>query len=240
MCRTAVGRTWTKARVLASWSGSIGKRTHPAYVYGFVDRDWRTRAWWPSNSLRVSRVGTRILAAWGLFTLVLPVFLHPCRAVLCWVAHANVFLVPPSLRALHTPDVPAILSSIVYHVHTSLARQTYNFGNLGVYQSSALSVRDNLLVRFCPTSPRLCPHPDRRTPREQVSWNEMPLHSSRNARARVLPLPQCPHGPRPRRRPPPGAQAASRGSDVAVRQGPRERGTGSPRAHLRGYWQRYK
>ena len=33
------------------------------------------------------------------------------------------------------------------HVHTSLARQAYNLDNLGAYQASALSVRDNLLVR---------------------------------------------------------------------------------------------
>ena len=49
--------------------------------------------------------------------------------------------------------MPAITKSVVNHVHTSLARQAYNLDNLGAYQASALSVRDNLLVRL------LLPHP---------------------------------------------------------------------------------
>ncbi|KAI0702666.1 hypothetical protein C8Q76DRAFT_802266 [Earliella scabrosa] len=46
-----------------------------------------------------------------------------------------------------TTDTPAITKSVVNHVHTSLARQAYNLDNLGAYQASALSVRDNLIVR---------------------------------------------------------------------------------------------
>ena len=43
-------------------------------------------------------------------------------------------------------EVPEITKSVVNHVHTSLARQAYNLDNIGAYQASALSVRDNLLV----------------------------------------------------------------------------------------------
>jgi starch phosphorylase len=44
-------------------------------------------------------------------------------------------------------DVPSITKSIVNHVQTSLARQAYNLDVFGAYQASALSVRDNLLVK---------------------------------------------------------------------------------------------
>lgn len=36
--------------------------------------------------------------------------------------------------------------SIVNHVQTSLARQAYNLDNLGAYQATAMSVRDDLIV----------------------------------------------------------------------------------------------
>ncbi|KAL7278510.1 hypothetical protein ACG7TL_007509 [Trametes sanguinea] len=62
-----------------------------------------------------------------------------------------------------TSEVPSITKSVVNHVHTSLARQAYNLDNLGAYQASALSVRDNLLV----------------------NWNETQLHYSRKAPKRA-------------------------------------------------------
>ena len=43
-----------------------------------------------------------------------------------------------------------ITKSVVHHVHTSLARQAYNLDTLGAYQATALSARDNLLVRSIP------------------------------------------------------------------------------------------
>ncbi|PIL26155.1 hypothetical protein GSI_11910 [Ganoderma sinense ZZ0214-1] len=60
-------------------------------------------------------------------------------------------------------DATTITKSVVNHVHTSLARQAYNLDNLGAYQASALSVRDNLLV----------------------NWNETQLHYSRKAPKRA-------------------------------------------------------
>ncbi|KAI0641026.1 glycogen phosphorylase [Trametes meyenii] len=62
-----------------------------------------------------------------------------------------------------TKEVPSITKSVVNHVHTSLARQAYNLDNLGAYQASALSVRDNLLV----------------------NWNETQLHYSRKTPKRA-------------------------------------------------------
>ena len=56
-------------------------------------------------------------------------------------------------------DVPEITKSVVNHVHTSLARQAYNLDNIGAYQASALSVRDNLLVRRVAGTPRPAPSP---------------------------------------------------------------------------------
>ena len=67
------------------------------------------------------------------------------------------FFSPSHLRDSSRPflasDTTAITKSFVNHVHTSLARQAYNLDNFGAYQASALSVRDNLLVR------RICPVP---------------------------------------------------------------------------------
>ncbi|CAA7263964.1 unnamed protein product [Cyclocybe aegerita] len=60
-------------------------------------------------------------------------------------------------------DVDAITKSFVNHVQTSLARQPYNIDNLGGYQATALSVRDNLLV----------------------NWNETQLHYTRKAPKRA-------------------------------------------------------
>ncbi|KAJ7588532.1 glycogen phosphorylase [Mycena floridula] len=60
-------------------------------------------------------------------------------------------------------DVPKITKSIVNHVQTSLARQAYNLDDLGAYQAAALSVRDNLLVK----------------------WNETQLHYTRTAPKRA-------------------------------------------------------
>ena len=54
--------------------------------------------------------------------------------------------------------MPAITKSVVNHVHTSLARQAYNLDNLGAYQASALSVRDNLLVRLLLPMSRVLVH----------------------------------------------------------------------------------
>lgn len=45
-------------------------------------------------------------------------------------------------------DVADIAKSIVNHAQTSLARQPHNLDDLGAYQASALSVRDNLLVNW--------------------------------------------------------------------------------------------
>ncbi|KIP06577.1 glycosyltransferase family 35 protein [Phlebiopsis gigantea 11061_1 CR5-6] len=45
-------------------------------------------------------------------------------------------------------DVDTITKSVVNHVHTSLARQAYNLDDLGAYQASALSVRDNLIINW--------------------------------------------------------------------------------------------
>ncbi|KAL4248795.1 Alpha-1,4 glucan phosphorylase [Abortiporus biennis] len=50
-----------------------------------------------------------------------------------------------------------VARSFVHHVQTSLARQPYNLDDLGAYQATALSVRDNLLV----------------------NWNETQLHFNR-------------------------------------------------------------
>ncbi|KAJ7739499.1 hypothetical protein B0H14DRAFT_3515781 [Mycena olivaceomarginata] len=44
------------------------------------------------------------------------------------------------------PYVSSITKSFVNHVQTSLARQPYNLDNLGAYQATALSVRDNLFL----------------------------------------------------------------------------------------------
>ncbi|KAH6873979.1 glycogen phosphorylase [Coprinopsis sp. MPI-PUGE-AT-0042] len=44
--------------------------------------------------------------------------------------------------------VKDITKSFVNHVQTSLARQAYNLDDLGAYQATALSVRDNLLVNW--------------------------------------------------------------------------------------------
>ncbi|KAI1795462.1 glycogen phosphorylase [Ganoderma leucocontextum] len=62
-----------------------------------------------------------------------------------------------------TAETTSITKSVVNHVHTSLARQAYNLDNLGAYQASALSVRDNLLV----------------------NWNETQLHYSRKSPKRA-------------------------------------------------------
>ncbi|KDQ52459.1 glycosyltransferase family 35 protein [Jaapia argillacea MUCL 33604] len=60
-------------------------------------------------------------------------------------------------------DTPTITKSIVNHVQTSLARQPHNLDDLGAYQASALSVRDNLIV----------------------NWNETQLHYTRKAPKRA-------------------------------------------------------
>jgi len=51
------------------------------------------------------------------------------------------------IRGLDT-DVPSITKSIVNHVQTSLAREAYNLDNQGAYQAAALSVRDNILIKW--------------------------------------------------------------------------------------------
>ena len=51
------------------------------------------------------------------------------------------------LRPLDT-GVPSITKSIVNHVQTSLARQAHELDNLGAYQATALSVRDNLIINW--------------------------------------------------------------------------------------------
>ncbi|KAH0834128.1 glycogen phosphorylase [Lanmaoa asiatica] len=45
-------------------------------------------------------------------------------------------------------DVQSITRSFVNHVQTSLARQVYSLDDLGAYQATALSVRDNLLINW--------------------------------------------------------------------------------------------
>ncbi|KAH9925596.1 glycogen phosphorylase [Epithele typhae] len=62
-----------------------------------------------------------------------------------------------------TTEVPQITKSVVHHVHTSLARQAYNLDNLGAYQATAMSTRDNLLA----------------------NWNETQLHYNRKAPKRA-------------------------------------------------------
>lgn len=47
----------------------------------------------------------------------------------------------------HPTGVPSITRSIVNHVQTSLARQPHEIDDFGAYQATALSVRDNLIVR---------------------------------------------------------------------------------------------
>jgi starch phosphorylase len=51
------------------------------------------------------------------------------------------------IRGLDT-DVPSITKSIVNHVQTSLAREAYNLDDQGAYQASALSIRDNMLIKW--------------------------------------------------------------------------------------------
>lgn len=46
-------------------------------------------------------------------------------------------------------DIRSLTRSFVNHVQTSLARQVYSLDDLGAYQATALSVRDNLLVGVC-------------------------------------------------------------------------------------------
>ena len=67
----------------------------------------------------------RILEAWCLSAFAFSALLHPYRAASCQVVYANVSLVPPTLRALHTLDAPSIIKSIVNRVHTLLVRHTY-------------------------------------------------------------------------------------------------------------------
>ncbi|TFK97616.1 glycogen phosphorylase [Pterulicium gracile] len=62
-----------------------------------------------------------------------------------------------------TKDVNSVTKSIVNHVGTSLARQAYNLDDLGAYQATALSARDNLLV----------------------NWNATQLHFTRKAPKRA-------------------------------------------------------
>ncbi|KAF8439940.1 glycosyltransferase family 35 protein [Boletus edulis BED1] len=57
-------------------------------------------------------------------------------------------------RGLDT-DVRSITRSFVNHVQTSLARQVYSLDDLGAYQATALSVRDNLLINWNDTQLQL-------------------------------------------------------------------------------------
>ncbi|KAF9646897.1 glycogen phosphorylase [Thelephora ganbajun] len=45
-------------------------------------------------------------------------------------------------------DVSSITKSIVHHVQTSLSRQAYNLDDLGAYQATALSAKDNMLLNW--------------------------------------------------------------------------------------------
>ena len=77
------------------------------------------------------------------------------------------------------PDIPSITKSFVNHVQTSLARQVYSLDDLGAYQATALSVRDNLLVRA---------PPDESSPNQylyQINWNDTQLHLNRKGGKRA-------------------------------------------------------
>jgi starch phosphorylase len=65
-------------------------------------------------------------------------------------------------RKLDT-DVRSITRSFVNHVQTSLARQVYSLDDLGAYQATALSARDNLLI----------------------NWNDTQLHMNRKGGKRA-------------------------------------------------------
>ncbi|KZT58151.1 glycosyltransferase family 35 protein [Calocera cornea HHB12733] len=51
------------------------------------------------------------------------------------------------IRGIPT-NVSDITNAIVYHVQSTLARQAYNLDNMGAYQAVALSVRDDLIVKW--------------------------------------------------------------------------------------------
>ena len=83
---------------------------------------------------------------------------------------------------------------MVNHIPASpLAQQAHNLDNLNAHHASALSVRDNLLVRPCPHVSRTRPRADPPPPLSaciQVNWNDTWLHYSLSApnRANYLSL----------------------------------------------------